>query len=79
MEVKRAEYPEKTCREPLFGESGLGYTCELPNLHTGPHATFSDTGSVARRDRWEEQNPGKIGQTDLDGDIIVDKSGKRIQ
>ena len=75
--MQRAEYPQKTCREPLFGASGIGYTCELPNLHTGPCATFSDTGSVQRRDAWEASNPTLAGQSSLDGDIIIDKDGKR--
>ena len=76
--MKAAEYPAKTCREPIFGTSGIGYTCELPNMHTGPHATFSDSYSVRTRDAWEEANPDQVGTSNLDGDIIVDRNGKPI-
>lgn len=73
--MKAAEYPQKKCREPMFGESGIGYSCELPNMHTGPHATFSDALSVRLRDRWEAENPEQVGQSSLDGDIILDSKG----
>lgn len=74
--MQKAEYPQKTCREPVFGDSGIGYACELPNMHTGPCATFSSTGSVQRRDRWEAENQSQVGQSIMDGgDIIIDSKG----
>lgn len=76
--MKRAEYPQKTCREPIFGQSGIGYACELPNMHTGPHGTFSDTLSVTIRDRWEAENGDLVGTSSLDGDIIIDSKGNPI-
>ncbi len=74
--MKAAEYPAKTCREPLFSARGTGCTCELPNMHTGPCASFSASDSVQRRDLWEAENPDQAGQVSLDGDIIIDKDGK---
>ena len=77
--MQKAEYPQKTCREPIFGDSGIGYACELVNMHTGPHATFSSRGSVQRRDAWEAANPAQVGLTSLDGgDVIVDNHGRPI-
>jgi hypothetical protein len=76
--VKRAEYPAKSCRDPLFGASGIGYACELPALHTGPCANFSAADTVAKRDQWEAENPDHAGQIALGGDIIVDSKGEVI-
>lgn len=77
--MKAAEYPQKSCRDPLFGASGIGYACELPALHTGPCANFSAADSVSRRDLWESENPNQAGQSTLGGgDIIVDSKGAVI-
>lgn len=76
--MQAAEYPQKKCREPIFGGSGIGYACELPNMHTGPCATFSAADSVQRRDAWEADHPNEVGQTSLDGgDIIIPGPGGR--
>lgn len=66
--MKKAEYPSPSCREPVWGVQA--YTCELPDLHPGPHATFSQPNSVRLREAWERENHGweaKIGKRD---DII---------
>lgn len=76
--MQKAEYPQRTCREPIFGTSGMGYTCELADLHLGPHATFSDPHSVRNRNRWESENPDQVDQRRLDGDVVVDKNGRPI-
>lgn len=52
-----AEYPERKCREGVFNDAGLAYTCELSELHPGPHANFSVRSSVEARERYEENNP----------------------
>jgi len=67
--VKKAEYPSPSCREPLWGVQA--YSCELPDLHPGPHATFSQPTTVQARDAWEADHPGwekKIGTRD---DIVT--------
>jgi hypothetical protein len=55
--VKKSEYPQRMCREPVHGEH-QDYPCELPQGHPGPPASFSVLVSVQRRDAWEEANPG---------------------
>lgn len=55
--MERATYPQKTCRDHVFNDQGLGYTCELPVMHPGPCASFSVKTSVEHRDRWEENHP----------------------
>jgi hypothetical protein len=55
--METAKYPEKTCREPVFNQHGMGYTCDLVLLHPGPCASFSARDSVDRRDRWESDHP----------------------
>lgn len=67
--MERAEYPQKTCREPLFNAQGLGYTCELVLLHPGPCASFSVKESVGVRRMWEETHPDwhdQIGNLDIE-------------
>ena len=54
--MKTAEYPDKTCREPVLGEHN-NYWCELPLNHPGPCASFSVTNSVKIRDTYEKKNP----------------------
>lgn len=49
----RAEYPEKSCREAVFNDIGMGYCCELVLAHPGPCANFSVKQSVDVRDAWE--------------------------
>lgn len=77
--MRAAEYPEKKCREPIFGGSGIGYACELPAMHMGPCATFSAADSVQRRDQWEAEHPEQARETSLDGgDIIIDQKGRTL-
>lgn len=66
--MKAAQYPQKKCREAVFGELNQGHTCELPLMHPGPCASLSAKSSVENRDRWEERNPGwedNIGNMDI--------------
>lgn len=74
--MEKAQYPQKTCREPIYNPHGMGYACELPDLHPGPHANLSVREAVERRDRWEENNPKwreKIGHDPDD----VDRNGNQ--
>jgi hypothetical protein len=64
--VKKAEYPSASCREPVWGVQA--YSCELADLHPGPHATFSQPTSVKARDAWEAEHPGwesQVGKRDV--------------
>lgn len=64
--MRKAEFPQRTCREPVWGVQA--YSCELPDLHPGPHASFSVKESVERRDAWEAANTGwegEIGSSDV--------------
>lgn len=58
--MKKAEYPQKSCRLAVPG-AHQDYPCELPGaegLHPGPCATFSIKASAERRDAWEAEHPG---------------------
>lgn len=68
--MRIAEYPVKACREAVWNDVGLAYTCELPNLHMGPCASQSVARSVKARDAWEEANPDQATATG-GGDIII--------
>ena len=64
--MKRAEFPQRTCREPVAGDY-QNYWCELPDVHPGPCASYSVVASVERRESWEANNPGweeNIGSMD---------------
>lgn len=52
--MKPAEYPERTCREPVASEL-LMYSCELADLHEGPCASYSSAQSVRARESWERR------------------------
>jgi hypothetical protein len=69
--MQKAEYPEKSCREGMVSEAGIGYNCELPVLHAGPCASLSLPKTVAARDKWEESNPDWRERPNLGGDIIL--------
>jgi hypothetical protein len=56
--MKIAEYPQRKCREGVWGDLGVAHTCELPDLHPGPCASLSVESSVRRRDAWEEDHQG---------------------
>jgi hypothetical protein len=70
--MQAAEYPIKSCREPVWNTVGAAHTCELPTLHTGPCASFSVAHSVTQRDAWEKQNPTLATQSVDGGDIIIE-------
>lgn len=55
--MEKATYPEKTCREPVFNQHSMAYSCDLVLLHPGPCASFSVKDTVDRRDDWEARNP----------------------
>lgn len=54
--MRKAEFPQRTCREAVWGVQA--YACELPDMHPGPCASYSVQDSVTRREAWEEANPG---------------------
>lgn len=65
--MEKAEFPQRTCREPVAGEY-QNYWCEIADLHPGPCASFSVKASVERRDAWEAAHPGwrtDIGSSDF--------------
>ena len=65
--LRKAEYPQRTCREPVWGDI-QSYSCELPDVHPGPHVSLSVQQSVRVRHQWELNNPEweqDIGSTDF--------------
>ena len=69
--MKKPVFPQKTCREGVLTESGLGYSCELQLFHLGPCATFSSASSVRRRDAWEAEHPDQADATQDVTDVIL--------
>ena len=69
--MQPATYPKRKCREAVFNDHGMAYTCELANLHTGPCASMSVARTVVARDRWEAANPDLVDQSTDGGDIIL--------
>lgn len=68
--MKSADYPQRSCREPVWSQHGMAYSCELPDLHLGPCASMSVQASVKRRDTWEDEHPSEVGSTHDSLDII---------
>lgn len=66
-EVKWAEYPQRTCRQPSQSSDGLiDHTCSLPDAHPGPCCPRTDPEKIRRRQAWEAASPGweKMGRDD---------------
>lgn len=60
MEISKAVWPERSCREPVWGRY-QSYACELPDLHRGPCVSLSVKDSVQRREIWEDQQKAPEG------------------
>jgi hypothetical protein len=58
MAVKFAEYPERTCREPVTLDGLTDHACSLREWHPGPHCPASSKVAIARREQWEADHPG---------------------
>jgi hypothetical protein len=70
--VRKAEYPAVSCREPVSGDSGITYLCEIVVQHPGPCASFSVRRTVTARNAWEGTHPGwekQVGSQDLLVDV----------
>ena len=52
MDYKRVEWPQRSCRDTVWGEH-QAYNCELHDLHEGPCVSFSVRASIQRREAWE--------------------------
>lgn len=64
MEIKKAEWPQRSCRDAVWGKH-QAYTCELPDLHRGPCVSLSVKDSVTRREAWESaQKAAEAAQTE---------------
>lgn len=57
-EVKFAEHPQRTCREPQTPDGLIDHWCGLPELHPGPHCPRTLTEAIVRRQAWEHDHPG---------------------
>jgi hypothetical protein len=59
-----SKYPQRTCRQPVWGEPDAAYSCDLKvdNLgmsHPGPCASYSVPASMQRRQAWEQSEEGQ--------------------
>jgi hypothetical protein len=59
-----SKYPQRTCRQPVWGEADAAHSCDLKvdNLgmsHPGPCASHSVPASMQRRHVWENSEEGK--------------------
>jgi hypothetical protein len=57
-EVKFAEHPQRSCREPQTPDGLIDHWCSLPELHPGPHCPKTLSDAIRRRRQWEAANPG---------------------
>lgn len=57
-EVKFAEFPQRTCREPQTADGLIDHFCSLAELHPGPHCPRTLPEAIRRRAAWEAANPG---------------------
>ena len=57
-EVRFAEHPQRTCREPQTPDGLIDHFCSLAELHPGPHCPRTLPGAIRRRAAWEAANPG---------------------
>jgi hypothetical protein len=63
MEIQKAQWPERSCRDAVWG-AFQAYACELPDLHRGPCVSLSVKDSVTRREAWEKaQEAAQAAQT----------------
>lgn len=53
MEAKKVEWPQRSCRDAVWGRY-QAHACELPDLHKGPCMSYSVKDSVTRREVWEK-------------------------
>lgn len=56
--MRKASYPERTCRVMVPGEF-QNHSCEVVEYHRGPCATESVPRSVEIRDAWEKAHQGE--------------------
>ena len=57
-EVRFAEHPERSCREPVTEDGLIDHWCSLAELHPGPHCPKTLQAAIDRRLAWEKANPG---------------------
>ena len=66
-EVKFAEHPERSCREPVTEDGLIDHWCALPEFHPGPHCPRTLQAAIDRRQQWEKDHPG-WGQMNREAD-----------
>lgn len=57
-EVKFAEHPQRSCREPQSPDGLIDHFCSLAELHPGPHCPKTLPAAIRRRREWERDHPG---------------------
>jgi hypothetical protein len=57
-EVKFAEHPQRTCREPQAPDGLIYHWCSLAELHPGPHCPKTLPEAIRRRAQWESDHAG---------------------
>lgn len=57
-EVRFAEHPQRSCREPDSPDGLIDHWCRLPELHPGPHCPKTSREKIRRRQEWERGHPG---------------------
>jgi hypothetical protein len=56
--VRFAEFPQRSCREPVTDDGLIDHWCDLANLHPGPCCPKTLASAIRRRQEWERDNPG---------------------
>lgn len=57
-EIVFAEFPQRSCREPVTEDGLIDHWCDLAELHPGPHCPKTLAAAIQRRQAWEKANPG---------------------
>lgn len=54
--MRKAEFPERSCREHVYGELTAD-VCDVRENHRGPCAAYGVPESVQAREAWEKAHP----------------------
>jgi hypothetical protein len=57
-EVKFAEHPQRSCRQPVTADGLVDHWCGLPELHPGPCCPRTLKPAILKRQLWEQAHPG---------------------
>lgn len=66
--MRKVEFPDRSCREHVYGDNYQADVCGVVLGHPGPCASLAIPRSAELRDQWEEEHPDwekDIGSYDI--------------